>query len=93
MSDEFDVAQIRARNEASVSIEIDDEALTAAHLAVEDQLIEMRDARLSVVGPRNGLVVNEKDGEPSPIMRLGTRQGLQVGIQAYLAAVNEKKES
>src|SRR5512143_3492462 len=38
-------------------IELDAHALTLAHAAVEDILIEMRDARLSVLGPANGFVV------------------------------------
>lgn len=62
-------------------------ALTAAHVAVEDALIEMRDNRLSVTGPANGFVVNERDGSPIGIMRLGTREGLRIGIEAYLAAL------
>jgi hypothetical protein len=64
---------------------VDEVALTAAHLAVEDVLIEHRDARIGVLGPRNGFIVNERDGSPSPIMRLGTRDGLRIAIEAYLA--------
>lgn len=67
--------------------DVDPAALTMAHLAVEDRLIEMRDSRLSVIGPRNGFVVNEKDGSPSPMLRMGTREGLELGIAAYLAAL------
>lgn len=66
--------------------ELNEQALTAAHLAVEDVLIEMRDARIGVLGPRNGFIVNERDGSPSPIMRLGTRAGLAIAINAYLEA-------
>ena len=63
-------------------------ALTAAHVAVEDVLIEMRDGRIGILGPANGFVVKEKDGSPSGIMRLGTRHGLEIGIKAYLAALS-----
>lgn len=70
--------------------ELDSDALTAAHLAVEDVLIELRDARISVLGPANGLIVKERDGQHSPIMRMGTRHALGVGIAAYLKAINER---
>jgi hypothetical protein len=70
---------------------IDEAALTAAHLAVEDVLIDMRDSRMGVLGRANGFIVNEKDGTPSSIMRLGTRDGLRIGIEAYLnALVNQE---
>ncbi len=67
--------------------DLDEEALTAAHLAVEDVLIEMRDSCMFILGRANGFVVNEYDGTPSSIMRLGTRDGLRLGIQAYLKAI------
>lgn len=63
---------------------INEAALTAAHLAVEDALIDLRDLRVGVLGRANGFVVNERDGTPSGIMRLGTRDGLRIGIRAYL---------
>ena len=69
-----------------MSGELDPHALTLAHLAVEDELIERRDARISVLGPANGLIVNEYDGSSSPIMRMGTREALELGISAYLKA-------
>jgi hypothetical protein len=67
--------------------DIDEAALTAAHLAVENVLIEFRDRRISILGGANGFVVNEYDGMPSSVMRLETRAGLRIGIRAYLAAV------
>lgn len=67
--------------------ELNADALTAAHIAVEDVLIEMRDSRLSMLGPANGFIVKEQDGTSSSIMRLGTRDGLSIGIKAYLAAI------
>jgi hypothetical protein len=70
--------------------ELDPDALTAAHVAVEDVLIELRDARIAVVGPANGLVVKEKDGELSSVVRLGTRAALDIGIKAYLAALEQQ---
>lgn len=40
--------------------EINEEALTMAHKAVEDVLIEWRDERRSVIGPANGFVVRDR---------------------------------
>lgn len=68
--------------------ELNEDALTAAHVAVEDVLIEMRDGCIGVLGRANGFVVNDRDGSPNGIMRLGTRDGLRIAIQAYLAATD-----
>lgn len=56
--------------------------LTRMHLAVEDVLVEYRDSRISMMGPRNGFVINERDGTPSDILRLGTREGLRIALAA-----------
>lgn len=73
-----------------MTLPLDEDALTAAHLAVEDVLIDLRDRRVGVLGPANGFVVNERDGSPGTFMRLGTRDGLRIAISAYLAA--QRKE-
>lgn len=67
--------------------EINEDALTVAHQAVEDVLIHFRDERISVLGHGNGFVVLERDGKPSSMIRLGTRDGLKIAIRAYLEAV------
>lgn len=41
------------------------------------------------MGPGNGFVIREKNGSDSPIMRLGTRDGLAIGIRAYLSRLEE----
>lgn len=68
-------------------IELDDTALRLATVAVEDVLIEFRDRRIGILGAANGFVVNERDGSPSDIMRMRTRDGLRIGIEAYLKAM------
>lgn len=70
--------------------EIDESALTAAHKAIEDVLIDFRDRRIGMLSPANGFVVREHDGTDSSIIRLGTRDGLRIGIRAYLDAVAAK---
>lgn len=47
----------------------------------------MRDGGIGVAGHANGFVVNHRDGSPSSVMRLGTREGLRIGIRAYLDRV------
>lgn len=54
--------------------------------AVEDALIEWRDDRLSMLGRRNGLVVAERDGTPSSIIRFGFETGMKIAVDAILAA-------
>lgn len=62
-----------------------DEQLEIGRKAVEDLLIEWRDSRLSELR-NNGLVIKEKDGTASSIIRFGTETALKVGIKAMLAA-------
>lgn len=38
--------------------------------AIQDQLLELRDARISILPAPNGLVACEKDGTPSSIVRM-----------------------
>lgn len=73
----------------SADVPIDEEALEAARLHVEDVLVEWRNARMFVIAG-NGFVVRERDGSDSTIMRLSTRDGLRIGIRAYLAALEAK---
>lgn len=67
--------------------ELDKDALTVAHVAVEDELVDMRDRCMSVIGPANGFVIRSKDGQDNGILRLGTRDGIAIAIRAYLTAV------
>jgi hypothetical protein len=56
--------------------------LTRMHLAVEDVLVDLRDERIGVINRANGFVIKERDGSPSGIMRLGTRDGLRIALAA-----------
>jgi hypothetical protein len=64
----------------------DPDTLKAVHLAIEDQLIDMRDSRMFMgYGgslPANGLVVREADGSPSEIIRMGTRHAITAILRA-----------
>ena len=55
--------------------------------AIEDELVEWRDSRLSTMR-NNGLVIREKNGEESSIIRFGPENALRIGLLAiasYLA--------
>jgi hypothetical protein len=72
----------------------DPELLMAVHIKIEDLLIEMRDAGLSIVtshgGPANGLVVRYIDGSPSDIIRLGTRDAIRETLRGAADHVEGK---
>lgn len=53
----------------------DRELMTATHLKIENELIELRDRGI-LTANRNGLVVFDEDGTPSPVIRMGTRQAV-----------------
>ncbi len=51
--------------------------------AIEDVLVDFRDSRISIVR-NNGLVIREKDGKDSKIIRLGSETALKIGLQAII---------
>lgn len=60
-----------------------EDELTVLHVYMEDILIEFRDGRLSELCA-NGLVVRERDGTPSPMIRIGTRAACRMIIRKFL---------
>ena len=52
-------------------------------LMLEDELVEMRDNGMFTLN-RNGLAIADRDGEPSPLIRIGTSAA--VGMVLRLAA-------
>jgi len=60
----------------------DSELLEIGRKAVEDTLVDWRDNRLSMFNRHNGLVIREKDGKDSSIIRLGTEDALRIGLRA-----------
>lgn len=68
------------------------EMMTAAHLEIENQLIELRDSRITFGLHANGLVCKEKDGTPSDVIRMGTRMAIQQILRA-LADQLEQEDS
>jgi len=52
--------------------------------AIEDQLLLLRDARVSSFQRSNGLVICEPDGQKSHVIRMGTETALAIGLNAIL---------
>jgi len=61
-----------------------DELLEVGRKAVEDTLVEWRDNRLSEFTRGNGLVIRERNGKNSDIIRFGPETALRIGIKAML---------
>jgi hypothetical protein len=68
-----------------------EELLEVARRAVEDELVERRNARIAVLR-NNGLVIKEMDGTSSTIIRLGTEHALKIGLNAIIQ-YEEKSET
>ncbi len=77
--------QQRGGQAADVAWLLSDEALEIGRRAVEDELVELRDARIGQLR-NNGLVVKERDGSPSDIIRLGPEDALRIGLRAMLTS-------
>ena len=67
-----------------------DEFLEIGRKAIEDVLIEWRDGRLSEFNRGNGLVIKEKNGEDSSIIRFGPETALRIGLKVIWQSL--KKE-
>lgn len=55
--------------------------LEIARVAIEDALVELRDSRISALR-NNGLVIRERDGKDSDIIRMGSEDALKIGLRA-----------
>jgi len=68
------------------SVANNDVLLEVGRKAIEDVLIDFRDSRMSMLGRGNGLVVCEKDGTASSVVRLGPEAALRIGLLAIAKA-------
>jgi len=64
-----------------------DDLLEIGRKAIEDALVEWRDERLSQPMRGNGLVIRERDGRESSMIRFGPEDALRIGIKAMIAAL------
>lgn len=63
--------------------------LGIARIAIERMLVEWRDERLSELGRNNGLVIREKDGKDSHIIRFGPETAVSIGLKAIAKYLKE----
>lgn len=66
------------------------ELLEVGRAAIEKVLIEWRESRLSEFNRGNGLVIREKDGSHSSIIRFGPETALSIGLKAIAEKLAEK---
>lgn len=64
--------------------------LEVGRKAIEDTLVQLRDGRISFPTRGNGLVIREKDGTHSPIIRLGSEDALRIGLRAIAEYIEQK---
>lgn len=64
-----------------------EQMLEVGRCAIEQVLVEFRNNRISLLGRGNGLVIREKDGAGSAIIRLGPEDALRIGLRAIAAAL------
>ena len=72
------------------AISDDKQLLEVGRKAIEDTLIKFRDARLSLFTRGNGLVVRERDGRDSSVIRIGAEDALRIGLKAIAKEVSDE---
>jgi hypothetical protein len=70
----------------------DDALLEIGRKAIEEVLLDWRESRISLSGRGNGLVVREKDGRDSHIIRLGPEDALRIGLKAIAQHLAKQSE-
>ena len=68
------------------------EDMEIARKAVEDTLIDFRDKRISLLMAANGLVVNERNGKRSSVIRLTIADALRIGLRSLPLRAGEEKK-
>lgn len=72
----------------------DPELIRAACVAIGQELVSLRDSRMSLVGSCTGLVIGERDGSRSEIVRMTIATAMEIGLKAMarsLAAAEEER--
>jgi len=67
----------------------DPELLEIGRQAIEKELAERRNLRLSELNRGNGLVIKEIDGTESSTIRFGPETALRIGLEAIALHLNE----
>ncbi len=69
----------------------DPKILKRIHLTIEDLLVEFRDSGIGLIGPANGLIIKEKDGSSSDVIRLDTRGAVRLTLKTLADILDEKE--
>ena len=86
-----EMAEQTVREQLAEALEGEDEQLLeVGRRAIEKLLIEWRDSRISEPMRGNGLVIREKDGTDSHIIRFGPETALRVGMKAMAEAARDR---
>lgn len=71
----------------------DKKLMEVGRKAIEDALIEWRDAGLSQLQRNNGLCIRYKDGTASPIVRFGPEVGVMIALKAIADAIEQEAQN
>lgn len=71
-----------SRRQILMAISKDDTLLEIGRKAIEAAAVEFRDARICEPFRGNGIVIREKDGTDSSIIRFGPEAALRIGLMA-----------
>lgn len=63
--------------------------IEVARKKLEDQLIDLRDSCIGLIGPGNGLVVRSENGEPSSIIRIRTTDAIRIALETIADQIEE----
>lgn len=72
----------------------DRERLEVMRRAIEDELVELRDSGMSLLGQGNGFAIQPKTPDPrisGVLLRMSTAEGLVVGLRALADALEAEK--
>lgn len=67
--------------------------LEVGRKAVEDTLVEWRDRRISEFTRGNGLVIRERNGDESSIIRMGSEVAVKIALKAIAAHLRSNERS
>lgn len=78
--------------EMLIALAENEDLLEVGRKAIEDMLRKDRDGRICMPFRGNGLVIKEKDGSPSDIIRMGPETALYVGLKAIAKNLDERRQ-
>lgn len=84
--------RIERRMKTLEEIANDNSLLEVGRAEIERVLMDWRDSRLSEMGRGNGLVIREKDGKSSDVIRFGPESALRIGLLAIAKHLGNKPQ-